>query len=96
MSLYRSAEMSYYHVHIPKEDAYDVVNRLAEKNFISFVDSSNPFNKPFLNSIKRFEEGITKIDLIMKEVKKRDIKLPEVPNVKNVLKLFKKCKHTPI
>ncbi len=56
MSIFRSAEMKYYHMHIPKEDTYEVVNRLAQYDFVQFIDAApNNFHKPFFNSVKRCE-----------------------------------------
>lgn len=54
MSLFRSAEMKYFHMHIPKEDTYDVVSRIAQYDFVQFTDAApNNFHKPFFNSVKR-------------------------------------------
>jgi uncharacterized protein YlbG (UPF0298 family) len=45
MSLFRSAEMNYYTLHIPKEDSYEVVSRLASYDFVQFVDcNTNVFH----------------------------------------------------
>lgn len=52
-------------MHIPKEDSYDVINRLAQYDFVQFIDAPNTFHKPFFNSVKRCEEVIQKIDLIL-------------------------------
>ena len=53
-------------MHIPKEDSYDVINRLAQYDFVQFIDAApNTFHKPFFNSVKRCEEVIQKIDLIL-------------------------------
>lgn len=77
MSIFRSAEMKYYHMHIPKEDTYEVVNRLAQYDFVQFIDAApNNFHKPFFNSVKRCEEVITKIDTILKTIKHHKINLP--------------------
>ena len=56
MSLFRSAEMKYYHLHIPKEYTYDVVSRLGNESFVQFVDAiPNSFHRPYYNSVKRVE-----------------------------------------
>jgi hypothetical protein len=34
MSLFRSATMKYYELYIPKEDAYQVVSKLAPHGFV--------------------------------------------------------------
>lgn len=77
MSLFRSAKMKYYEMYIPKEDAYQVISSLANNSFVQFLDAAaNNFHKPYYNSIKRCEEVISKIDLILTEVKKFSIELP--------------------
>ncbi len=76
-SMFRSVEMKYYEMYIPKEDAYSVVSKLATHNFVEFLDAAaDNFHKPFLNHIRRCEEVIGKIDLILKEIKKYGILLP--------------------
>lgn len=54
MSLFRSMEMAFYNIQIPKEYAYDVVGLLGMSNSVQFVDA-NPteFHKSFTNSIRR-------------------------------------------
>lgn len=85
MSIFRSAEMKYFHMHIPKEDTYDVVNRIAQYDFVQFIDAApNNFHKPFFNSVKRCEEVINKIDTILGFIKKQKIHLPEAPIVEEV------------
>ncbi len=69
MSLFRSAEMKFFNIHIPKEDTYYLISRLAEHNFVEFIDSAkNSFNKPYYGSLRRCDEVITKIDQVLKEI----------------------------
>ena len=49
MSLFRSMEMSFYNIQIPKEYAYDVVSSLGKLDSVQLID----FHKPFTNNIKR-------------------------------------------
>ena len=66
--------MKFFNMHIPKEDTYEVLSRLAEHNFVEFIDSSkNSFNKPYYNSLKRCDEVIGKVDQILKDVQKNKI-----------------------
>lgn len=77
MSLFRSAEMKFFNIHIPKEDTYEVVSRLAEHNFVQFVDSAkNSFHRPYFNQLKRCDEVIAKIKTIMKKVHTEGITMP--------------------
>lgn len=85
--------MKYFHMHIPKEDTYDVVNRVAQYDFVQFIDAApNNFHKPFFNSVKRCEEVIHKIDYILGEVKKEGLSLPDVPIVEEVFDRQQLCK----
>jgi uncharacterized protein YlbG (UPF0298 family) len=69
--------MKYYELYIPKEDAYHVIAKLAPHSFVEFLDAAaNNFHKPYYNSIRRCEEVISKIDQILKYVRKFNIALP--------------------
>lgn len=77
MSLFRSAEMKFFNIHIPKEDTYDVISRLAEHNFVQFIDSTkNAFSRPYQSSLRRCEEMISRVDEVIKEIHKNDFDLP--------------------
>lgn len=85
MSLFRSATMKYYELYIPKEDAYQVVSKLAPHGFVEFLDAAaGNFHKPYYNSIRRCEEVVSKIDSILRVVRRFNIELPEVPLVERV------------
>ena len=85
MSLFRSATMKYYELYIPKEDAYQVISKLAPHGFVEFLDAAaGNFHKPYYNSIRRCEEVVSKIDSILRIVRKFKIELPEVPLVDRV------------
>ncbi len=82
MSMFRSTEMKFFTIHVPKEDTYEVISNLADHNFVQFMDSNpNAFHRPYTNSLKRCEEVISKLKLLFARVHKEGIDLPEVPNV---------------
>lgn len=59
-----------------------MVSKLAPHGFVEFLDAAaNNFHKPYYNSIRRCEEVIYKIDHVIKQVRKYQIELPEVPLV---------------
>lgn len=94
MSLFRSAEMKYFNIHVPKEDSYDVITRVAEHSFVQFVDSaSNAFHRPYLHDHKRCEDASMKIKSILKQVHECKIELPEVPTVEFVFENHRQCTH---
>lgn len=69
--------MKFYTIHVPKEDTYEVVSRLAEHNFAQFIDSnSNAFHRPYTNSLKRCEEVLSKLKILLLQVHKEGIELP--------------------
>ena len=56
MSFFRSSTMGYYNIIIPRENAWNVMNDLAELDCIHFVDHDPELpqiNRPFSNYIKR-------------------------------------------
>lgn len=84
MSLFRSAEMRYFEIFIPKEDGYEIISKLAHNNFVQLLDASKDFHKPYSNSIKRCEEIVHRIDAVLGEAISRRIPLPEIPMVETV------------
>lgn len=97
MSLYRSAEMKYFNIHIPKEDTYDVITRVAEHSFVQFIDSApNAFHRPYLHDHKRCEEASLKIKSMLKQINEYKIDLPEVPTVEFVFENHRQCNFFPI
>lgn len=66
--------MKFFNIHIPKEDTYEVICRLAEHNFVQFIDSSkNLFNKPYYSSLKRCDEVLAKVEQVLKDVRNNQI-----------------------
>lgn len=56
MSMFRSMEMSFYNIQIPKEYAYDVVGILGMSSCVQLIDANpSEFHKPFTSSIRRCE-----------------------------------------
>jgi len=51
--------------------------------------AADNFHKPYITQIRRCEEVISKIDLILKEIKKYGIELPEIPLVERVFEVHK-------
>lgn len=87
MSLFRSAPMKYYELFIPSDEAYHVVSRLAPHSFVEFMDANEEsLHKPYYNSIKRCQDTVSKIDLILSTIRQKNIHMPEAPSVADVLK----------
>lgn len=75
--MFRSTEMNFFTVHIPKEDTYQVISNLAEHSFVQFIDAvPNAFHRPYTNSLKRCDEVISKLKMLLLKIHKEGIKLP--------------------
>ena len=85
--------MKYFTIHVPKEDTYGVVEKLASHDFVQFIDTnSNAFHRPYTNSLKRCEEVLNKLKILFSKVHKEGFELPEVPRVEFVFENHKECK----
>lgn len=68
-SFYRSDSISHYNLVIPKESAWDVMNKLGtppiilgQTKLIHVVPNSSPLlSKPFFAQVKRCDENLLKI-----------------------------------
>jgi hypothetical protein len=70
MSIFRSAEMAFYNLRIPREHVYEIVTILGNFNVAQLIDPKpNEFHKPFFNTIKRCEEALNKLAGIAKKAK---------------------------
>jgi hypothetical protein len=70
MSLFRSMEMSFYNIQIPKEYAYDVVSILGQMDAVQVIDANpNDFHKPFTNNVRRCEECLHNLEVITRQLK---------------------------
>lgn len=65
--LFRSEEMNYYSLAMPRENAWDILNDLGEISSLQFIDQHPNvafFTRPFANFIRRCEEMKLKLDFI--------------------------------
>ena len=71
MSIFRSQEMEFYNLIVPRESAWDVMNALGYYDTIHFVDydpSLPLINRPFANYIKRCDDLLVKVSNIEHEM----------------------------
>lgn len=62
--------MAFYNLRIPREHVYDIVNILGSFSVAQLVDSKpNELHRPYLNTIKRCEESLTKIGILGKRAR---------------------------
>ena len=70
MSLFRSAEMAFYNLRIPREHVYEIITTLGNFSVAQIIDPKpNEFHKPFLNTIKRCEETLNKLEGIARKAR---------------------------
>jgi V-type H+-transporting ATPase subunit a len=74
--MFRSASMGYYNIIMPRESAWEIMNKLGDLKCVHFLDM-NPaeaaFNRPFSNSIRRCDDIETRLSFLESEMRKFDI-----------------------
>lgn len=73
MSIFRSEEMGFYHLALPRESSRDILNELGELSAIQFVEhklNDHGVVKPFSKEMKRCEEALLNLSFIEKEMKR--------------------------
>ena len=71
MSIFRSETMGYYNIEIPRESAWEVLNKLGYDDSIHFVDSEPGLPstaREFSKQVKRCDETLVKIGLLKTEM----------------------------
>ena len=69
--LFRSDEMNYYSLAMPREHAWDILNELGEISCLQFVDQAPNvavYTRPFANFIRRCDEMKLKMDYIEEQI----------------------------
>lgn len=87
MSLFRSAEMAFYNLRIPREHAYEIVTTLGDFSVAQLIDPKpTDFHKPFMNTIKRCEETLNKLDGISKKARDSGLEVKNIQEIGEYLK----------
>jgi V-type H+-transporting ATPase subunit a len=72
MGIFRSEDMTLFQIRVPKDDAWDVMNRLGGLDLAHFLNlnkAEQPFNLPYANQIKRCEETERRLLYILGQCK---------------------------
>ncbi|CAD8117146.1 unnamed protein product [Paramecium sonneborni] len=88
MSLFRSEQMEFYNLVIPRESAWDVMNTLGYFDSVHLIDydpTLPQINRPFSNYVKRCDDVLQKIELIDGEMRNYKIEKIYCPNIKDLL-----------
>ncbi len=70
---FRSLDMAQYQMIIPRDSAYHAINLLGYEKAIHFTDSSDPSNRSFSNLVKRCDDCLQKIDIMIAAIKKENL-----------------------
>jgi V-type H+-transporting ATPase subunit a len=71
---------------MPKDDAWFIMNSLGLLGQVHFVDlnkGEQSFHLPYTGQIRRCDETLRRLDIIVSECKKLKIKVPKVGSVEN-------------
>ena len=91
MSIFRSAEMAFYNLRIPREHVYDIVSILGNFSVAQIVDSKpNELHRPYVNTIKRCEEALNKISLLSKRARECGLEVKPAGSTEEYLKELKR------
>jgi len=88
MSLFRSEEMSYYDLCMPRESAWEIMNELGQHGALEFEDlneNENVFDRPYASYIKRCEEMMLNFEYIQQEMARFECELVQCPSIDDYL-----------
>ena len=91
--IFRSQNMSYQSMMLPRESAWEILNELGETKCLHFIDHDPNLpiiNRPFANYIKRCDEIHIKIDFFKGELKKFNKKIVKCENYSKLLDYYRK------
>ncbi|CAI2384126.1 unnamed protein product [Moneuplotes crassus] len=88
MGIFRSEDMDLYEIHIPKDAAWEVMNRLGDIGIMHFINLNKDeqvFNLTYAPFIKRCEETDKRITLIEQECKRHHVSIVKPKSVQEFL-----------
>lgn len=65
--------MSHFQMIVPRTSAYQTVNVLGQENMLHILDSGNAVERPFYQMVKRCDEALLKIGVLIDALKKRHV-----------------------
>mmetsp|Transcript_20061 Transcript_20061/g.17151 ORF Transcript_20061/g.17151 Transcript_20061/m.17151 type:complete len:282 (+) Transcript_20061:55-900(+) len=86
--MFRSREMGYYNIVMPREGSWEVLNELGTLSALQFLDlnqDETAFNRPYSGYVRRCEEMENKISVIEKEMQKFDKRIERADDVNGFL-----------
>jgi V-type H+-transporting ATPase subunit a len=88
MGLFRSEDMDLYEITIPKDNAWEIMNKLGDigaMHFINLNKEEQVFNLTFAPFIKRCEETEKRISFIEQECKRHHVEMKKPSSVQDFL-----------
>lgn len=88
MGLFRSEDMNLYEITIPKDNAWEIMNKLGDigqMHFINLNKEEQVFNLTFAPFIKRCEETEKRISFIEQECKRHNVPMKKPKSVREFL-----------
>ena len=89
--------MEFYTLKIPREHVYEVLSVLGTYSVAQIIDlKPTDFHKPFLNTIKRCEEALNKLEGIAKKARERNLEVRPVDSALEYLTKLNNGRSCPI
>ncbi len=89
MGIFRSEDMDLYEITIPKDNAWEIMNKLGDIGIMHFINLNKEeqvFNLTFAPFIKRCEETEKRISFIEQECKRHQVPMEKPKSVEEFLK----------
>lgn len=91
--MFRSNLMLYYHLVMPRESAWDIINGLGELGCVEIVDHEPTLpqlNRPFANYVKRCDDTLSQIATLRTHIIEAKLgeRLRPMQNYQRIMKAF--------
>ena len=95
MGLFRSEEMRLYQMTVPKDNAWNVVNKFGDMGQAQFIDlnkDETPYNLPYTAQVKACEEAERKLAYLREQCNQNLIKINPPKDIKTFMHQLKLIK----
>lgn len=69
---------------VPRNSAYQTVNLLGQENLLHIIDNGNVVERPFSQMVKRCDESLQKIGVLIDALKKRQVEFEEYDDTESL------------
>lgn len=60
---------------VPRESAYEIVNKLGQENLLHLIDNGNLLDRPFTQMIKRCDDCLQKVGVMTEALQSAKIEI---------------------